>query len=107
MEKFIGKDNPADFIFHSLCLSSATTAADSEATVTQLINFFGWKSVSLPQEYVSSSKVSVKSMATKLQGNSTVDNNVSLLGEQDSTRGLPPKAEKIVYIQNFSRIMNH
>jgi len=106
MAKFIGKDNPADFTFHSLRRSSATAAADSGATVAQLMDFYGWKSVSLPQEYVSSSKVSVKSMATKLQGTSTVDNNVSLPGEHDSTRGLPSKAEKVVYIQNFSGTMN-
>ncbi len=68
MATVLGLDNPVSFTFHSLRRSSATAAADSGASVQQLMDFYGWSNPSMPQEYVSSSKASVKSMADKLQG---------------------------------------
>ena len=68
MATVLGLDNPVSFTFHSLWRSSATTVADSGAFVQQLMDFYGWANPSMPEEYVSSSKASVKSMADKLQG---------------------------------------
>ena len=77
MATVLGLDNQLSFTFHSLRRSSAATAADSGASfLATIMNFYGWANPSMPQEYVSLSKASVKSMADKLQGPSNqIDKN--------------------------------
>ena len=53
MAEYLNKENVSAFTFHSLRRSSATAAADSGATAQQMIDFYGWKSCSMPQQYIS------------------------------------------------------
>ena len=59
-----GKPNLSDYTFHLFRRSSAT--ADEGASAQQLISFYGWKSVNMPQKYISTSKRAVMNMATLL-----------------------------------------
>ena len=99
MATVLGLDNPVSFTFHSLRRSSATAAADSGASVQQLMDFYGWSNPSMPQEYVSSSKASVKSMADKLQGPSnqvekTEVSEVSIENIKKYSSASPPQSRK-------------
>ena len=47
MATVLGLDNPVSFTFHSLRRSSATAAADSGASVQQLMDFYGWSNLSM------------------------------------------------------------
>lgn len=69
--KLLAIEDPENYTFHSMRRSSATAAANSGASVQQLMDFYGWSNTNMPQEYVSSSKFNLKSMANKLQGEST------------------------------------
>ncbi len=60
----LGLPDPDLFTFHSFRRTSATSAADGGSSTAQITYFFGWKNVSMCQEYVSSSKPAIKSMAT-------------------------------------------
>ena len=62
-----GKESINDFTFHSFRRSSASAAADDGATAQQMIDFYGWKSVSMPQEYISTSKKAINNMAGLLK----------------------------------------
>ena len=75
-----GKPNLADYTFHSFKRSSDTTAADDGDSAQQLISFYGWKSVNMPQEYISSSKHAVMNMASLLShpAASTVKNSINV-----------------------------
>ena len=97
----LGKEDPSKFTFHSLRRSSATVAADNGATVAQLMDFYGWKNGKMPQEYVSSSKASVKSMANRLQGPGSEGSTIMDTGYRAET-----KPEKIIYIQHMSGTIN-
>ena len=66
MAKYLKKPNVEEFTFHSYRRSSATAAADSGATPQQMIDFFGWANVSMPQEYITTSKAAVMNMANHL-----------------------------------------
>ena len=74
----LGKPNHADYTFQSLRRWSATAAADDGAQ--QLISFYGWKSVNMPQEYIWTSKRAVMNMASLLsnQAASTVENSINV-----------------------------
>ena len=56
MAKYLEKPTPQDFSFHSFRRSAATVAADSGATAAQLTDVFDWKSASMPQKYINTSK---------------------------------------------------
>ena len=99
MATVLGLDNPVSFTFHSLRRSSATAAADSGASVQQLMDFYGWSNPSMPQEYVSSSKASAKSMADKLQGPSnqvekTEVSEVRIENIEKCSLASPPQSRK-------------
>ena len=64
--EFLGKENPEDYTFHSFRRSSATAAADQGATAQQMVDFFGWKSHGMTNEYISTSEHQVTSMAKRL-----------------------------------------
>ena len=125
MAQILKLKDPQSYTFHSLRRSSATCAADSGASVQQLMDFYGWKNTNMPQEYISSSKVAVKGMAERLQCAGQKNEAPSVLKNQrekvpssvsggdgtmiqstsnsDQIRGLSyEKAEKIVIIENFS-----
>ena len=83
MSTLLEKDNPSTYTFHSLRRSSATAAADSGASVQQLMDFYDWNNPNMPQQYVSSSKAAVNSMANKLQqGGSSDDHTESKTAAQ-------------------------
>ena len=58
--------DPSLYTFHSFRRTSATSAADGGSSTAQMTDFFGWKSPNMCQEYVSSSKPAVTSMAKTL-----------------------------------------
>ena len=64
--EFLGKDNPASYTFHSFRRSSATAAADRGATTAQLVDFYGWKSANMANQYISTSKELLATMADKM-----------------------------------------
>ena len=59
-------DSPESYTFHSFRRSSVTRAADNGATAQQLTDFYGWKSASMANEYISTSKSALQTMASKL-----------------------------------------
>ncbi len=59
-------DNPSDYTFHSYRRTSATTAANGGMTSEQLQGFFGWKSASMCQEYISTSRPAIMHAAQTL-----------------------------------------
>ena len=67
MAEYLKKENVSEYTFHSLRRSSATFAADKGATAQQMTDFYGWKSVNMAQEYISTSKNAVNNMATLLK----------------------------------------
>ena len=95
----MGKENPEKYTFHSLRRSSATAAADNGASVAQLMDFYGWKNTNMPQEYVSSSKASVKSMAVRLQGpgSDSPEGSSSIINDNSNKVDLTSK--KVIYFQ--------
>ena len=64
--RFLGKERPEDYTFHSFRRSSATAAADAGATPQQMVDFFGWKNPSMTAEYISTSRHQITSMANRL-----------------------------------------
>ena len=66
MAKSLDKDDVSGYTFHSQRRTACTAAADNGATPQQMVDFFGWKSMSMPQEYISTSKHAVSKMATLL-----------------------------------------
>ena len=56
MTKLRGKESSNDFTY-SLRRTSATPAADNDATAQQLVDFYGWQNPNMPQEYVSSARL--------------------------------------------------
>ena len=70
--KIIEKESPATYSFQSLTRSSATSAADNRGSSLAINVFFGWcrTLARVCHEYVSSSKVSTKNIALKIQGSS-------------------------------------
>ena len=108
MATILKKSNPADYTFHTMRRTSATAAAESGATVAQMMDYYGWKNPSMPQEYVSSSKKDLQSMAIKLQG--TSDQPLQQQPLQFVPKAQPDQdhqsASKVVYINNFSGTLN-
>ena len=115
MAKLLGKESSNDFTFHSLRRTSATAAADNGATVQQLMDFYGWQNTNMPQEYVSTSKAAVSSIAQKLQGDlskkeagGTIvdkkDGGLICMQPNEPAGGtmIDKNDGKVVYIQNFS-----
>ena len=66
MAKSLCKDDFSGYTFHSMRRSACTAAADDGATPQQMVDFFGWKSMSMPQEYISTSNHAMSNMATLL-----------------------------------------
>ena len=95
----LNKQNCELYTFHSLRRSSATAAADAGASVQQLMDFYGWQNSNMPQEYVSSSKFSVKNMAERLQTKDEA--SIECKPPLETTTELK-KAEKIIIFENFS-----
>ena len=94
MANFLKKTNAKDYTFHSFRRSSATVAADNGASAQQMIDFFGWNNVSMPQEYISTSKAAVKSMANNLSSRiDGIENNSNpvLIVKK------PEEEDKVVY----------
>ena len=91
----LGKPNHADYTFHSFRRSSATAAADDGASAQQLISFYGWKSVNMPQEYISTSKRAVMNMASLLSNPaaSTVENSINVEIKTSETTENPANTE--------------
>jgi hypothetical protein len=58
--------NPKDSTFHSYRRTSATTAANGDMTSEQMQGFYGWKSASMCQEYISTSKPAIMHAAQTL-----------------------------------------
>ena len=58
-----------EYTFHSFRRTAATTAADEGASPLQMQQHFGWKSVSMADEYISTSKAAIKVIAKTLAGN--------------------------------------
>ena len=61
-------ENPANYTFHSYRRSAATMAANEGASGLQMQQNFGWKNIHMAQEYISTSKVAIKDVASKLAG---------------------------------------
>jgi hypothetical protein len=59
-------DNPDDYTFHSYRRTSATTAANGGMTSEQMQGFYGWKSASMCQEYISTSRPAIMRAAKTL-----------------------------------------
>jgi len=57
---------PEDYTFHSYRRTSATSAANGGMSSEQMQDFFGWKSASMCQEYISTSGPAIKKMAQTL-----------------------------------------
>ena len=68
----LGKPNLADYTFQSF-KSSATAAADDRASAQQLISFCGWKSVNMPQEYISAIKRALINMASLISNQTSLE----------------------------------
>ena len=102
----LGKENPEKYTFHSLRRSSATAAADNGASVAQLMDFYGWKNSCMPQEYVSSSKASVKSMAVRLQAPGSDSSEESSSVSNDNSNKVESTPKKVIYIQHMSGTIN-
>ena len=103
MARSLNKPNIDGYTFHSLRRSSATAAADNGATAAQLQDFYGWSHPNMPQEYISSSKISIQKMATRLQG----DSNGEMLETSKMSTGSAANigqvhSDKMIYIENFS-----
>ncbi len=58
--------NPSDYTFHSYRRRSATTAANGGMTSEQMQGFYGWKSASMCQEYISTSRPAIMHAAQTL-----------------------------------------
>ena len=118
MAKFLKKDEVNSFTFHSCRRSSATAAADSGASPQQMMDFFGWQNPSMPQQYISTSKSAIKTMANHLQPAGLEEcskSNVSSVpapiqpsfidSSNLETHG-KTKNEKVIFIQNFNGTIN-
>ena len=74
------------------------------------MDFYGWANPSMPQEYVSSSKASVESMADKLQRPSnqiekTENIKVSIENIENCSSALPSRSRKPYLIQNADKMV--
>ena len=65
---FLNLPDPSLYTFHSFRRTSASSAADGGSSSAQMTDFFGWKNPAMCQEYVSTSKPAITSMAKKLAG---------------------------------------
>ena len=97
--KLLEKEDAEKFTFHSLRRTSATAAADSGASVQQMMTFYGWDNPNMPQEYVSTSKATIKSMPQKLTGDTTKEENEKPMKRENSE-------SKTIYIEHFSGVLN-
>ena len=59
-------NNADDYTFHSYRRTSATTAANGGMTSEQMQGFYGWKSASMCQEYISTSRPAIMRAAQTL-----------------------------------------
>jgi len=62
----VSLDNPDDYTFHSYRRTSATTAANGGMTSEQMQGFYSWKSASMSQEYISTSRPAIVRAAQTL-----------------------------------------
>ena len=122
MAKSLCKDDFSGYTFHSMRRSACTAAADDCATSQQMVDSFGWKSMSMPQEYISTSNHAMSNMATPLTPQpETIKNESNSMAlntaEQpvandcnsisiDVNSKMCCKKEKIVYIQTFNGTIN-
>lgn len=67
-------DDAKNYSFHSFRRSSVTQAADQGASAQQLVDFYGWKSASMAQEYISTSKAALQNIAEKLSTSEVGEN---------------------------------
>ena len=59
-------DTPGGYTFHSYWWSAATEVPDAGATSKWMRYFFGWDSIKMTAEYISTSKAAVINVANKL-----------------------------------------
>lgn len=118
MARWLKKENTEEFTFHSFRRSSATHAADSGATANQLMDFYGWSNSKVAQEYISTSKVAVKNMASKLipatepeavdsensKPDGATEKFMSIRAESSSR--LIQNNKQVFFIQNFNGTLN-
>ena len=106
MASLLELESPNLYTFHSLRRSSATAAADGGASVQQLMDFYGWSNSNMPQEYVSSSKASVRGMADRLLGIEAEGESSSVNRELQSSKlqqqYVFEKSDKIVIVENVT-----
>ena len=113
MAEYLKKENVSEYTFHSLRRSSATFAADKGATAQQMTDFYGWKSVNMAQEYISTSKNAVNNMATLLKSpefagesepaeDDFVLQESSLLSEPSTSACTSESARKSIIIHNLT-----
>ena len=133
MAKFLEIPTPKEFTFHSFRRSAATAAADTGASSAQMTDFFGWKNPSMPQEYISTSKAAVNTMANLLSPSvpdpaeentgpiiaadyihpelemNAADESGGTSGsvfDQQAMMRLVQHNQKVVFVTNFSGTMN-
>lgn len=129
MARWLNKENISEFTFHSFRRTSATHAADRGATANQLMDFYGWSNSKVAQEYISTSKAAVKTMASNLipstkttdtegtepepevdvtPGASRVDISKKpfMFNETEATSRLIQNNQQVFVIQNFSGNMH-
>ena len=113
MAEYLKKENVSEYTFHSLRRSSATFAADKGATAQQMTDFYGWKSVNMAQEYISTSKNAVNNMATLLKSPESAGESEpaeddfvlqesSLLSEPSTSACTSESARKSIIIHNLT-----
>ena len=117
--KVLKKDKPECYSFHSFRRTSATVAAESGISANQMTDFYGWKSPSMANEYISTSKKSLRTMAEGLRLSSNVsvgdysyckleDNSIDKFGPETKSEMINGihHNEKVVIINGNSGTIN-
>ena len=94
--EFLGKENPQDYTFHSFRRSSATAAADQGATAQQMVDFFGWNSHGMTNEYISTSNHQVTSMARRLGSTDTSNKDCQQKKEERKEKGKKKRKREVL-----------
>ena len=78
--KNVNSDQEEDYTFHSFRKASVIAAEDNGASAQQLSSLYGWKSVYLSQEYISTSNCAVLNMDSLFSNPaaSTVENSINV-----------------------------
>ena len=62
----LGLEQPEAYTFHSFRRTAATATAEAGASAQQMRDYFGWKNPNMANEYISTTKRSVKQMAERM-----------------------------------------